>query len=85
MPSALMYEENMFVVLEADKPEVFLTAEELLAKLQDILEHYTEELPRNLQRFSSLAEQARSLRDNFCELDMGDNSYLQWYAVRLEK
>jgi hypothetical protein len=25
------------------------------------------------------------LRDNFCELDIGKNGYLQWYVVRLEK
>jgi hypothetical protein len=82
-----MYEENIFVVLEANQPEVFLTAEELLNKLEGVLEHYSDEweLPRSLQRFTALAEQARHLRDNFCELEMGDNHYLQWYTVRLEK
>jgi hypothetical protein len=85
MSSSLMYQEEMFVVLEADQEEQFLTPEELFDKLKIVLQNYPEELPRELQKFSNLEEKATYLRDNFCELDIGKNGYLQWYVVRLEK
>ncbi len=85
MPSSLMYQEEMFVVLETDQEEQFLTPEELFDKLKIVLQNYPEELPRELQKFSNLDEQVIYLRDNFCELDIGKNGYLQWYVVRLEK
>lgn len=85
MPSSLMYQEEMFVLLETDQEEQFLTPEELLDKLKIVLQNYPEELPRELQKFSNLEEKATYLRDNFCELDIGKNGYLQWYVVRLEK
>jgi hypothetical protein len=85
MPSSLMYQEEMFVVLETDQEEQFLTPEELFDKLKIVLQNYPEELPRELQKFSNLEEKAAYLRDNFCELDIGKNGYLQWYVVRLEK
>jgi len=85
MPSSLMYQEEMFVILETDQEEQFLTPEELLDKLKIVLQNYPEELPRELQKFSNLEEKATYLRDNFCELDIGENNYLQWYVVRLEK
>lgn len=85
MPSSLMYQEEMFVVLETDQKEQFLTPEELLDKLKIVLQNHPEELPRELQKISSLEEQTIYLRDNFCELDIGKNGYLQWYVVRLEK
>ncbi|PZV23987.1 MAG: chlororespiratory reduction protein 7 [Snowella sp.] len=85
MPSSLMYQEEMFVILETDQEEQFLTPEELLDKLKIVLQNYPEELPRELQKFSNLEEKATYLRDNFCELDIGENGYLQWYVVRLEK
>jgi hypothetical protein len=80
-----MYQEEMFVILETDQEEQFLTPEELLDKLKIVLQNYPEELPRELQKFSNLEEKATYLRDNFCELDIGENGYLQWYVVRLEK
>jgi len=85
MPSSLMYQEEMFVVLETDQEEQFLTPEELFDKLKIVLQNYPEELPRELQKFSNLEERATYLRDSFCELDIGKNGYLQWYVVRLEK
>jgi hypothetical protein len=85
MSNSLMYQEDMFVVLETDQEEQFLTPEELFDKLKIILQNYPEELPRELQKLSSLDEQTTYLRDNFCELDMDKNAYLQWYVVRLEK
>jgi hypothetical protein len=85
MPSSLMYQEEMFVILETDQEEKFLTPEELLDKLKIVLQNYPEELPRELQKLANLEEKATYLRDNFCELDIGENGYLQWYVVRLEK
>ncbi|MEY2983908.1 MAG: hypothetical protein RLZZ568_525 [Cyanobacteriota bacterium] len=80
-----MYPETMFTVLEDQTGEVFLTPEEMTAKLQTILENYPLPLPPTLHKFSTLADQAQHLRDNYCELEQVDGGYLQWYAVRLEK
>ncbi len=80
-----MYQEDGFVVLESEQPEQFLTAEELLEKLKGILRSRQDNLPRELQKFASVEEQAQHLMENFCELDVGSGQYLQWYVVRLEK
>ncbi len=85
MPDSIMYQEDGFVVLESEQPEQFLTAEELLEKLKSILRSRQDDLPRELQKFASVAEQAQHLMENFCELDVGSGQYLQWYVVRLEK
>jgi hypothetical protein len=85
MPDSIMHQEEAFVVLEANQPEQFLTSAELLLKLTDILRSRSEALPRELQKFSTLDEQALHLRDNYCELDREPGQYLQWYVVRLQK
>ncbi|MFM1843193.1 MAG: hypothetical protein RLZZ490_1935 [Cyanobacteriota bacterium] len=85
MADPIMYQETMFTVLEDQVAEVFLTPEEMTAKLQTILENYALPLPPTLQKFPTLAEKAQHLRDNYCELEQVDGGYLQWYAVRLEK
>ncbi|MGF1485554.1 MAG: chlororespiratory reduction protein 7 [Prochloraceae cyanobacterium] len=86
MPDSMMYQEDYFVVLESDKPEVFLTPEELLEKLKVILqEKPEEEIPAQIKKFSSIEQRATHLRDNYCDLDVGEGNYLQWYVVRLEK
>ena len=85
MPDPLMYQQDAFVVLEPNKPEEFLTAVELLEKLQKLLTQRQHDLPRELQKFSSVEAQAQHLLDTSCELDVGPGQYLQWYAVRLEK
>ena len=85
MADSIMYQETMFTVLEDQAPEVFLTPAEMTAKLQAILETYDLPLPNTLKKFSTLAEKAQHLRDNYCELEQADGGYLQWYAVRLEK
>jgi hypothetical protein len=79
-----MYSGDAYVVLEPDQPEQFLTAEELLAKLQAILSTQPT-VPRDLQRFTTVAEQAAYLMESSCELDVGAGRFLQWYVVRLEK
>ncbi|NES85455.1 MAG: chlororespiratory reduction protein 7 [Moorea sp. SIO2B7] len=85
MPDYIMYQEDGYVVLESNQPEQFLSAEELLEKLKGILHNRQDNLPRELQKFVSVTQQAKHLRDNYCELDVGIGGYLQWYVVRLEK
>jgi Protein CHLORORESPIRATORY REDUCTION 7 len=86
MPDPLMYQQDIFVVLETNQPEQFLTASELLAKLQKILQQLKfQDLPPDLQKFDVVEAQAQYLLDTSCELDIGPGQYLQWYAVRLEK
>lgn len=85
MPDSLMYEENHFVVLEQNQPEQFLTTAELLEKLKLILAQRQDDVPREVQKFTSVEAQAQYLIDTYCELDVGPGNFLQWYAVRLEK
>lgn len=84
MADSIMYQEDCYVVLESDRPEQFLSKEELLEKLQVILQQQ-EELPRDLQKFNSVTEQAQYLLDTACEFDVSPGQYLQWYVTRLEK
>ena len=86
MPDSLMYQEDVYVVLETDQPEVFLTPEELLLKLQAVLQATPpEDLPQELQRLETLEQQARRLVETGCEWAIAPGHYLQWYATRLEK
>ncbi len=85
MPDPLMYQQDAFVVLEPNQPEQFLTPAELLEKLKVILAPRQDDLPLELQKFTSVETQAQYLLDTSCELDVGPGQYLQWYAVRLEK
>ncbi|MBW4577905.1 MAG: chlororespiratory reduction protein 7 [Aphanothece sp. CMT-3BRIN-NPC111] len=85
MPDSLMYQQDAYVVLETNQPEQLLTPEELLEKLKAILAHRQDDLPRDLQKFTSVEDQAQYLLETSCELDVGAGQYLQWYAVRLEK
>jgi Protein CHLORORESPIRATORY REDUCTION 7 len=85
MPDPLMYSQDAFVVLEPNQPEQFLAASELLEKLKQILGQRQDDLPRDVQKFTSVEEQAQYLLETSCELDVGPGQYLQWYAVRLEK
>ncbi|HAX74707.1 MAG TPA: chlororespiratory reduction protein 7 [Cyanobacteria bacterium UBA11372] len=85
MPDPLMYNQDAFVVLEPNQAEQLLTPEELLEKLKQILAQMQDELPRDVQKYTSVDEQAQYLLETSCELDVGPGQYLQWYAVRLEK
>lgn len=85
MPDAFMYQEEMFVVLMPGEAEIFLTPEELLEKLVDLLGDRQETLPRDLQGFATVAEQAQHLRDTTCELELAPGEAMRWYVVRLEK
>ena len=84
MPDPRLYESDTYVVLEPNQPEQFLTTAELHEKLQAILAQQ-EELPAELQQFSSLSEQAKHLLETACEFDLGPGDFIQWYVVRLEK
>jgi len=85
MPDPMMYQQDNFVVLEPNQPEQFLTADELLEKLKNVLAQGQQQLSQELQNFSSIEEQANYLVDTSCELILKPGQYLQWYAVRLEK
>lgn len=85
MPDSIMFQEDAFVVLEPNQPEQFLTPAELLEKLKRVLTTRQDDLPRDLQKFTSVEEQAQYLMETSCELDVGPGQYLQWYVVRLEK
>ncbi|MGB3404179.1 MAG: chlororespiratory reduction protein 7 [Microcoleaceae cyanobacterium] len=85
MSNSLMYSEDHFVVLEVNQPEVILTRAELLTKLESILSQHQDNLPRDLQKYSTVTQQAQYLLDTCCEFDLSPGKYLQWYAIRLEK
>ena len=85
MRDSIMYQEDAYVVLEPNQPEQFLTSDELLEKLKEILSQQQDDLPRDLQKFTTVEEQAKYLMETSCELDVGPGDYLQWYVVRLEK
>lgn len=85
MPDSLMYQQDAFVVLEASQPEQILTTAELLEKLKGILVKRQQDLPQDLRKFTTIADQAQYLVDTYCELDVGPGQYLQWYSIRLEK
>lgn len=85
MADALMYQEEMYVVLMPGEAEFFATPDELLAQLTDLLAERQDDLPRDLQKFSTVAEQAKHLRDTACELELRPGEAMQWYVVRLEK
>ncbi|MBN3868949.1 MAG: chlororespiratory reduction protein 7 [Nostoc sp.] len=86
MPDPLMYQQDHFVVLEANQPEQFLTPSELLEKLKTTLQQLEiQDLSPDLQKFETVEAQAQYLLDTSCELDIAPGQYLQWYAVRLEK
>ncbi len=85
MPDPIMYQEDGYVVLESNQPEQFMNAAELKTKLVDLLLSEEVIIPRELEQFNSQELQAQHLLDNYFELDIGADKYLQWYVVRLEK
>jgi hypothetical protein len=85
MPDAMMYQEEMFVLLVPGEEEVFLTPEELLERLQSLVAERQDQLPRELQKFDTLAAQATHLRDSYCEFELKPGELMEWYVVRLEK
>ncbi|MEL6927878.1 MAG: chlororespiratory reduction protein 7 [Cyanobacteria bacterium J06600_6] len=85
MPDPIMYQEDGYVVLETNQPEQFMEPVELKDKLAKLLQHSDVVIPRELEQFESPEFQAQHLLENYFELDIGADKYLQWYVVRLEK
>lgn len=85
MADSIMYQEDGYVVLESDQVEQFLTTAELKTKLVNMLSLDEVLVPRELEQFDSVHLQAEHLLENYFELDIGADKYLQWYVVRLEK
>lgn len=85
MPDPIMYQEDAYVVLETNQPEQFMEAAELKTKLASLLQQSEVIIPRELEQFESPELQAQHLLNNYFELDIGADRYLQWYVVRLEK
>ncbi|MGL5836028.1 MAG: chlororespiratory reduction protein 7 [Waterburya sp.] len=85
MPDPIMYQEDGYVVLESDQPEQFMNAAELKTKLANLLQQSDVIIPKELEQFTSPELQAQHLLDNYFELDISADQYLQWYVVRLEK
>ncbi|KAK1583850.1 hypothetical protein Q3G72_027597 [Acer saccharum] len=75
-----------YVLLEPGKDEMFVTEEELKARLTYWLENWPgKALPRDLARFATIHEAVSFLVTSVCELELeGDVGSLQWYEVRLE-
>jgi len=80
-----MFQEDAYVLLETNQPEQILSPTELLEKLKAVLSQRQDDLPRDVQKFTSIEEQAQYLMETSCELDVGPEGYYQWYVVRLEK
>lgn len=85
MANSIMYQEDGYVVLESDREEQFMTAGELIPKLASLLVSPEVVIPRELEQFDNPELQAQHLLENYFELDIGADKYLQWYVVRLEK
>jgi len=83
-----MYEdEENFVVLDPNLlTEEFMSGDELLVKLTDILAPIpSDELDPDLRQIESLADRAKYLLTTSCEFELEPGKTIQWYAVRLEK
>ncbi|MFM7471101.1 MAG: chlororespiratory reduction protein 7 [Nodosilinea sp.] len=85
MPDAIMYQGDTYVLLTPGQPEEFVSPQELLDRLTTLLIDYQGALTPDLQRRSSVIEQARHLRDTACEFTLESGARLQWYLVRMEK
>lgn len=88
MPSSIMYdEEENFVVLDPNLlEEELMSADELVAKLKNILSQIpVDDLDRDLKKITSLDDRAKYLLATSCEFPLEPGKTLQWYAVRLEK
>jgi hypothetical protein len=85
MSDSLMFNNDAYVFLEADRPEQLLTPAEMFAKLKEVVLKYDEELPIDVRKIVGTDNRVQYLLDTSCELDSIPGQYLQWYVVRLEK
>ncbi|KAK0602537.1 hypothetical protein LWI29_034540 [Acer saccharum] len=74
-----------YVLLEPGKDEMFVTEEELKARLTYWLENWPgKALPRDLARFATIHEAVSFLVTSVCELELeGDVGSLQWFLKRV--
>lgn len=84
MADSIMYQQDGYVVLETNKEEQLMTESELLIKLETLLASQSD-LPPDINKFSTPSQQAQYLLNNYCEFNLDDDHYLQWYVVRWEK
>lgn len=84
MADSIMYQQDGYVVLETNKEEELMTESELLSKLESLLASQSD-LPPDIAKFSTHSQQAQYLLNNYCEFNLDDDHYLQWYVVRWEK
>jgi Protein CHLORORESPIRATORY REDUCTION 7 len=85
MTDSLMFQEEDYVVLRAGAAEEICSAAEVVAELKHLLlENRDLDLPIDVTQKPPL-DQASYLLSNYCELDLGNGRYIQWYAIRLEK
>ena len=85
MTDALMFQEDMFVLLAPGEAEEFLTPAELLERLQQLILAHSDQLPRDVEKLATLTDQSHHLMHTHCELTVAPGETIQWYAVRLEK
>lgn len=69
----------MYVLLETNQEERFLTEDELRSHLAHLL---TERLGVPPQEIPS---QVQALLDTACDLPLGVGEYCQWYATRIDR
>lgn len=85
MANPMLYQEDWYVFLLPDAGEEFVSPEDMLNKLQQLVADLGEALPTDLARLEDDAARAQYLLDTACELEISPGRSAQWYAVRLEK
>ena len=83
MADSIMYQEDGYVVLETDQAEQFMTTGELQSKLVNLLLLDEVPVPRELEQFDSVDLQAEHLLENYFELDIGADKYLQLSLIHI--
>tara|TARA_Y100001968_G_scaffold330104_1_gene381042 strand:- start:769 stop:1029 length:261 start_codon:yes stop_codon:yes gene_type:complete len=83
MSNPLIRSCDNFVVIEPLKAERFLNVEETLEWLKSWLKK-KEELPEDLNNYSSIDDAAKRLLDTACDLEIEPGFRIQWFAIRLD-
>ncbi len=83
MSNPLIHACDHYIVMEPDKPEKFLSAEETKVWLINWLD-LLDQLPQDLQDQPSISAAAERLLDIACDLEIKPGFTLHWFAVRLD-